>query len=255
MLADQLTILLPAFNEARRLPSALEQVLAWCEARRGTLGSIEVVVVDDGSDDGTGEAVRRDFAGRVRLVSRARRGGKGAALRSGIEQVRTRWMCFLDADASVPVDQIDVLLPCAERAPLVIGSKRAPGSSIRYPLSRRIVGAMGQALIRTLVVDGFHDTQCGLKLMRTDVARELARSGKIAGFGFDFEFLFLARRLGHAVIEVPIRCEHRIGGSIHAWTYLAVLAELAQVLRHRLRGGYPRAMLVGAAAEQRDSRA
>jgi dolichyl-phosphate beta-glucosyltransferase len=255
MLVDQLTVLLPAFNEARRLPAALEQVLAWRDSRRGSLGAVEVVVVDDGSDDGTGATVRRDFQGRVRLVARERRGGKGAALRSGIEQVRTRWTCFLDADASVPVDQIDALWSCAERAPLVIGSKRAPGSSIRYPPSRRLLGALGQALIRTLLVDGFHDTQCGIKLLRTDVARELARAGRIDGFGFDFELLFLARRLGHAVVEVPIRCEHRIGGSIHAWTYLAVLSELAQVLGHRLRGDYPRAPVADTAARRRDSRA
>jgi dolichyl-phosphate beta-glucosyltransferase len=255
MLVDQLTILLPAFNESRRLPAALEQVLAWREARRGSLGSVEVVVVDDGSDDGTGDVVRRRYGGRVRLVSRHRRGGKGAALRSGIEQVRTRWLCFLDADDSVPVEQIDALLPDAERAPLVIGSKRAPGSSIRYPLSRRCLGALGQALIRALLVEGFHDTQCGIKLLRSDVARELARAGKVAGFGFDFELLFLARRLGHAVIEVPIRCEHRVGGSIHAWTYLAVLGELAHVLGRRLMGGYPRAMDVAEPGARRDARA
>lgn len=255
MLADQLTILLPAFNEALRLPAALEQVLAWREARRGSLGSIEVLVVDDGSDDGTAELVRRDYAGRVRLVSRRVRGGKGAALRSGVDHVRTRWVCFLDADASIPVGQIDALLDDAERAPLVIGSKRAPGSSIRYPRSRRFLGALGQLLIRALLIEGFHDTQCGIKLVRSDVALELARAGRIAGFGFDFEFLFLARRLGHAVIEVPIRCEHRVGGAIHAWTYLSVLAELMAVLGHRLVGGYPRAQDVGAAAVQRDTRA
>ncbi|HVS19886.1 MAG TPA: glycosyltransferase [Planctomycetota bacterium] len=241
MFVDELSIVLPAYNEAARLPAALRQTLAWSEARRADLGRVDVLVVDDGSTDATGALVQREFSGCVRLVPRPRRGGKGAALRTGIEAVRTPWLCFIDADASIPVDQIDALLARADRAPLVIGSKRAPGSRLRYPVSRRVLGAVGQRLIRLLVVEGFHDTQCGLKLMRTDVARQIAHAGRVDGFGFDFEFLLLARRLGHPVVEVPIRCEHRVGGSIHAATYLGVLRELALVVANRVRGVYPRA--------------
>jgi dolichyl-phosphate beta-glucosyltransferase len=239
MIADDLTIVLPAFDETRRLPEALRRILEWREARRGTSRRIEVLVVDDGSRDGTGELVRRDFAGRVGLVTRARRGGKGAALRSGFEAVRTRWLCCTDADASIPIAEVERLFEHAGRAPLVIGSKYAPGAQVRLPLARRVMGRLGQALVRRFVVDGFHDTQCGMKLLRTDVARELARACRLQGFGFDFELLMLARRLGHEVVEVPVRCEHRPGGRVRIGTFASVLGELAAVVRNRRRGVYP----------------
>lgn len=245
---DDLTIVMPAFNEERRLPLALDRALAWRAARAGEFRRLDVVVVDDGSEDATVELVRRDFAGSVRLVTRPERGGKGAAVRSGVEAVRTRWLCFTDADASIPFEELGVLLAHAERAPVVIGSKRAPGSKLTYPLSRRLLGALGQRLISLCVVSGFHDTQCGFKLMRTDIARELFRAGTIDGFGFDFELLYLAKRLGHPVIEVPIRCEHRLGGSIKASTYLSVLGELARVCSNRVRGVYPSRSRPGHAA-------
>ena len=186
---DDLTIVMPAFNEERRLPLALDRALAWRTARAGELRRIDVLVVDDGSDDATGELVRRHFAGSVRLVTRPERGGKGAAVRTGVEAVRTRWLCFTDADASIPFEEFDVLLAHAERAPVVIGSKRAPGSQLCYPLSRRLLGALGQRLISLCVVSGFYDTQCGFKLMRTDVTRELFRAGTIDGFGFELRAL------------------------------------------------------------------
>jgi glycosyltransferase involved in cell wall biosynthesis len=238
-MVDELTIVMPAFNEERRLPLALGRALAWCDSRAGEIRRLDVLVVDDGSSDATGELVRRDFAGRVRLVTRSARGGKGAAVRTGIEAVGTRWLCFTDADASIPFEELGSLIRYAESAPLVIGSKRAPGSDLRYPLSRRVLGAVGQRLISLCVVSGFYDTQCGIKLMRTDVARELARAGTIDGFGFDFELLYLAKRFGYPVVEVPIRCEHQLGGTIKASTYMAVLLQLARVCSNRARGVYP----------------
>lgn len=166
--------------------------------------------------------------------------GKGAAIRAGVMDARTTWLLFADADLSIPIEDIEVLAPHAAKAPIVIGSKRAPGSDVHYPQVRRFLGGIGQKLISVCVVSGFHDTQCGFKLFRTDVAQELFRAQRVDGFGFDFEVLFLARRLGHEVIEVPIRCEHRIGGSVRLGTYLTVLREIGAISWNRLRGVYPR---------------
>jgi dolichyl-phosphate beta-glucosyltransferase len=199
-----------------------------------------VLVVDDASTDGTADLVERDFAGRVRVLRQPRRRGKGAAIRAGVLATQTTWLLFADADLSIPIEDIQVLAPYAERAPIVIGSKRAPGSDVHYPQIRRFLGGIGQKLISVFVVSGFHDTQCGFKLFRTDVAQELFRAQRIDGFGFDFEVLFLARRLHHPVAEVPIRCEHRIGGTVRLGTYVTVLREIGAILWYRMRGVYPR---------------
>jgi dolichyl-phosphate beta-glucosyltransferase len=236
-LIRDITIVVPAYNESRRIESTLQQLLA---SGPGRYERFEVVVVDDASTDGTADLVERDYAGRVRVVRQRVNRGKGAAIRAGVMDVRTTWLLFADADMSIPIEDVEVLAPYAEKAPIVIGSKRAPGSDVKYPGVRRFLGGIGQKLIALFVVSGFHDTQCGFKLFRTDVAQELFRAQRIDGFGFDFEVLFLARRLKHTVVEVPIRCEHRIGGTVRLSTYITVLREIGTILWNRLRGVYPR---------------
>ena len=236
MVPREITVLVPAHDEARRIEATLEQILAFLPSR---FEAWEVLVVDDGSRDGTAELVRARFPGRVTVIQRPRRGGKGAALRAGVRVASRAWILFVDADLSIPIEELEKLLPFAEKSPIVIGSKRAPGSRIEYPRLRRALSGIGQILISTFVVRGFHDTQCGFKLYRADVARELFGLSLIDGFGFDFEVLFLARRLGHAVSEVPVRCVHRAGGSVRLGTYLGVLLEVARLCAHRARGRYP----------------
>jgi len=231
----ELTILFPAFNESQRIASTLEKALAWARAK---LDAYEVLVVDDGSTDGMAGLVRQRFAQEVRLVQRAQRGGKGAAIRSGVEAARQPWILVSDADLSIPIEEFEKLWEASPQAPIVIGSKRAPGSHLEYPLLRRFLGGIGQQLISLCVVSGFHDTQCGFKLYRTDVAQVLFRQQRIDGFGYDFEVLMLARRLGHAVREVPIRCAHKIGGSVRLHTYVSVLAEIVRIRWNLLCGRY-----------------
>ena len=234
----ELTILFPAYNEARRIADSLGETLAWARTR---LDEFEILVVDDGSSDGTADLVAARFGKDVRLIRRTRRGGKGAAIKSGVEAASRPWILFSDADLSIPIGEFEKLWSESPAAPIVIGSKRAPGGKLEYPALRRFLGGLGQRLIAWTVVSGFHDTQCGFKLYRTDVARELFRHQRIDGFGFDFELLMIARRLGHAVREVPIRCEHKLGGSVSPRAYLTVLGEIVRIRWNLLRGRYPRA--------------
>ena len=233
----ELTILIPAYNESRRIAGTLEKVLGYARTR---LDAYELLVVDDGSSDGTSELVRERFGDAVRVVRRDVRGGKGAAIRTGVEAATRPWILFSDADFSIPIEEFEKLWKESERAPIVIGSKHAPGGHVEYPPLRRFLGSIGQRLIALFVVSGFHDTQCGFKLYRTDAAREIFRLQRIPGFGFDFEVLFLARRLGHDVREVPIRCEHKIGGTVRLSTYLSVLGEIARLRWNLICGRYPR---------------
>ena len=237
VLVREITIVVPAYNEAQRIGPSLDKILAFLPAH---FASSEILLVDDGSTDGTGDLVQTRFGDRVRVIRQPRRRGKGAAVRAGILAARKPWVLFVDADLSIPIEEALSLCAHTDRAPIVIGSKRAPGSEIEYPLTRRLLGGIGQSMISLLVVGGFHDTQCGIKLYRADVARELFSLSRIDGFGFDFEILFLARRLGRDVFEVPIHCQHMIGGTVRLGTYLRVLSEVARVTSYRLRGLYPR---------------
>jgi dolichyl-phosphate beta-glucosyltransferase len=232
-----LTILVPAYNEARRIETTLEKILAYTPGR---FEKSEVLVVDDGSSDGTADLVEKHFGDRVRVVRRPQRGGKGAAIKSGVMAAQRQWILFVDADLSIPIEEVEKLSQLGEKTPIVIGSKRAPGSEIEYPAIRHFLGGIGQKLIAVLVVSGFEDTQCGFKLYRADVAKELFRHQRIPGFGFDFEVLFLARRMGHDVSEVPVRCAHKIGGTVRLKTYLGVLREVGSVWWNRILGRYPK---------------
>jgi dolichyl-phosphate beta-glucosyltransferase len=231
-----ITILVPAYNEAQRIESTLQKILAYAPDH---FEHSEVLVVDDGSSDGTADLIEARFGDRVRVVRRPQRGGKGAAIRDGVMAAQGKWILFADADFSIPIEEIEKLSSYGERSPIVIGSKRAPGSEIEYPAVRHFLGGIGQMLISVFVVSGFADTQCGFKLYRADVAKELFGYQRIDGFGFDFEVLFLARRMGHAVSEVPVRCAHKIGGTVRMKTYLGVLREVAIVWWNRLLGRYP----------------
>ena len=237
MFVRDITILVPAHNEAQRIEATLREILEYAPRH---FERSEVLVVDDGSTDGTADLVEKQFGDRVRVVRRAVCGGKGAAIRSGVLAAQCEWILFVDADMSIPIGEIEKLSPPAEHAPIVIGSKRAPGSQIEYPALRHFLGGIGQLVISIFVVGGFADTQCGFMLYRCYVAEELFRSQRIDGFGFDFEVLMLARRLGYAVREVPVRCAHKIGGNVRTKTYLGVLREVATVAWNRLLGRYPK---------------
>ena len=199
-----LSIVIPAYNEEKRLPQALESLLAYLDGRSD---SAEVLIVENGSQDRTLEVARalasRDP--RVRVFAEARR-GKGLAVRRGMLEAQGEYRFMCDADFSMPPDEIDRFLPPALRDfDAAIASRQAPGAK-RYgePILRHLMGRVFNGLVRLLLIPGIHDTQCGFKCFRGEVAEKLFRSQTIEGFAFDVEVLYLALRNGCRTIEVPI---------------------------------------------------
>ena len=234
---ESLTIVIPALNEASRLPATLSSIRAHLSAQ---IADLEVIVVDDGSSDGTSRIAESFGWHAVRTMRHERALGKGAAVRDGVAAATGGWILMTDADLAVPISQLQRLLAHTESSPVVIGSKHLPNARASYPVLRRLGSSIGNLLIRILAVGGFHDTQCGFKLFRADVGKQLFRHTKLNRFGFDFEVLLLARRAGIAIAEVPVECANPTDGSVSLRTYFATLGELVQVAWRKWTGGYPR---------------
>ncbi|HET9226719.1 MAG TPA: dolichyl-phosphate beta-glucosyltransferase [Thermoanaerobaculia bacterium] len=200
---SDISVIIPAYNEAERLGSTLEQAVD-CLSRRGL--SYEVLVVDDGSRDRTVE-VAEAFAGKgVRVIRHERNRGKGAAIKTGVLASQGNRVLLSDADASTPFSELEKLERWLPEAPVVLGSRAVAGADIRQhqPFYRELMGKTFNLIIRILGVRGLNDTQCGFKLLEGDVAREIGAELTIDGFAYDVELVWLARRHGHRVVEVGV---------------------------------------------------
>jgi len=201
-----LSIVVPAYNEARRLARTLPGVIEYA-TRLGE--SAEIIVVDDGSTDGTADvaaALARPGDPVVVIRSSPNR-GKGAAVRRGMLAARFDHVLFTDVDLSTPIEDAAKLRAALVRgADVAIGSRRLAESDIqvRQPWLREVAGRTFSGLVSLLLLPGIRDSQCGFKIFRRPAARDLFDRQLLDGFGFDAEVLWLARRLGYRVAEVPI---------------------------------------------------
>ena len=203
-LRRSISIIIPAFNEEKRLPATLATVKGHLEASSWEFS--EVVVVDDGSRDCTAEVAE---AAGVRVLRNPGNRGKGYSVRHGMLEARGEWALFSDADLSAPIAELETLWSAVERerAPCAIGSRALDRSliGVHQPPFREQMGRVFNLLMRLETGLAFQDTQCGFKLFQTSAAREIFRRQRLDGFGFDVEVLFIAKRLGYRTLEVPVR--------------------------------------------------
>ncbi|HEX4497590.1 MAG TPA: dolichyl-phosphate beta-glucosyltransferase [Thermoanaerobaculia bacterium] len=199
-----LSIIIPAFNESRRLGPTLQKVVDYL-GRRG-LG-YEVLVVDDGSTDATDEVALAFASQGVRLLRQEVNRGKGAVVRIGVLASQGAEVLLLDADLSTPIEDFERLQPHLADADLVLGSRAVEGSDIlqHQPFYREMMGRTFNFIIQVLGVRGLRDTQCGFKLLDGDVARSLFAEIRIESFAYDVEMVWLAQRRGYRVVEVGVR--------------------------------------------------
>ena len=230
----ELSIVIPAYNEEARLGPSLRRVVDYLAGRR--LPG-EILVVDDGSSDRTA-AVAAGFAGQgVRLLRHERNLGKGAAVRTGVLASAGKSVLLCDADLSTPVEELEKLEPHLAGADLVLGSRavqRGARVAQRQPRYRELMGKTFNLIIRTLGVRGIYDTQCGFKLLRGDVARELFAGMTLAGFAYDVELVMAARRAGYRLAEVGVYWSNSPASTVDP--VRSSLAMLRDVVKLRLRG-------------------
>ena len=198
-----LSFVIPAYNEAERIDASLQKALAYFAERPY---SSEVIVVDDGSRDATCERVMPYEGDRIRLLRQPRNMGKGAAVRRGMLEATGTFRIFSDADFSTPIHETERLLEALQEHDVAIGSRGLDESFIKehQPWYRETMGKAFNLMVQTVAVPGIHDTQCGFKGFRGEAAEQIFRRAKINGFSFDVEALYLARRLGYSIRELPV---------------------------------------------------
>jgi dolichyl-phosphate beta-glucosyltransferase len=200
-----LSIIIPCYNEAKRLPESLVLMRNFLEEQSY---EYEVLAVDDGSTDDTVAVIRKAAKKfpQLRLIQLEKNQGKGAAVQRGMQEATGQLCLFTDADYSTPLSEIEKLLPFTSSHAVVIGSRYLSPHSVKVkqPLSRRIISRSCNGLIQVLLLPGIRDTQCGFKLFTKAAAQEIFPNLTMAGWSFDVEILSLAKQKGLPIQEVAV---------------------------------------------------
>jgi dolichyl-phosphate beta-glucosyltransferase len=236
-----LSVVIPVHNEEHRLSRGVERIFSFLQAQPY---SSEVLVVENGSRDGT-LAVATALAGRFPglRVLREAASGKGLAVRRGMLDAQGEYRFICDVDFSMPAEEINRFLPPSlPECDVAIASREAAGA-VRYsePRYRHLVGRAFNLLVRGLLIPGLQDTQCGFKCFRAAAAGELFRRQTMTGFSFDAEVLFLARRRGYVIREVPIPWHFDSDSRVRLWQDSVRMGlDLVTIRLNSLRGVYDR---------------
>ena len=259
--------MIPAYNEAERIRGSLEHLIDWLDGPDWR-GGAEIVVVDDGSRDQTARLVEEVASGSAEIGAEAGGGsavvvrvlrngvnrGKGYSIKHGALLSTGTFLLLSDADFSTPIEWLPRLLEPVESGAcaIAIGSRGLPESEIpvRQPRWREAMGRTFNRLVRALTGLPFMDTQCGFKVMRREAVLPLFRAARIERFAYDVEILYLARKAGVQVREIPVLWRNALGSKVHpvrdAWV---MFRDIVRIRRRDRRGGYGR--LGGPAEEDR----
>ena len=232
-----ISIIIPAYNEEKRLPATLKAVRDYLDHANWDFA--EIVVVDDGSADRTACVAR---AAGVRVLQNPGNRGKGYSVRHGVLESRGEWMLFTDADLSSPIQELEKLCTAVDRekAQVAIGSRAVDRTlvGVHQPVLREWMGRIFNLAMRLATGLPFRDTQCGFKLFEAAAARQVFPRQQLDGFGFDVEVLFIARRLNHRCLEVPVRWDNVPGTKVSLWRGMMAFLDPLKVRWNGLAGKY-----------------
>jgi len=238
----ELSVVIPALNESSRLPPTLERITSFLSIHPDWQPA-EIIVVDDGSIDGTAtaaSAIDVPSGMVVKVEQHPRNLGKGAAVRTGFGLSTGHWVLLTDADLSAPIEELSVLAKVASRDCVAIGSRAVARRLVeaRQPRHRDLMGRTFNLMLRALRLTKISDTQCGFKLFPGDLARALATAQRLDGFAFDVELLLLASHWGYAANEVGVRWSHIEASRVMAVRHsIEMLREMLCLWWWKNRGG------------------
>jgi dolichyl-phosphate beta-glucosyltransferase len=232
-----LSVVIPAYNEAERIPRTLVAIDAYLS---NVPYSYEILAVNDGSTDNTGDVVRKMAADikNLILIDNKENKGKGGATRQGMLAARGMLRLFMDADNSTNIDHFERMIPYLAGGEgisaegqggydVVIGSRAAPGAHLDPPqrILKQILGKGSNLIIQATNVPGIWDTQCGFKAFTADAAERIFSQSRVTGWGFDIELLALARELSYKIKEIPVHWVNDLGSHVKPSAYLKVFVE------------------------------
>jgi len=244
-----LSVIIPAYNEAQRLRPTLERTRAFLDRLGGgphakrAMVSYEILVVDDGSTDGTADVADQlaESITQLRVIRSRPNRGKGAAVRVGMLEARGQVRVMCDADCSMPPEEMPKLLAHigSGAAQIAIGSRYADGARVaaKQPLYRRLWSRLCNQVIQRSLVPGVRDTQCGFKAFTARAAQDLFARARIDGWAFDLEILALARRRGYAIAEVAVTWADDNRSRVNPWKDMVKVVREAVAIRRNLRSG------------------
>jgi glycosyltransferase involved in cell wall biosynthesis len=237
-----LSIVIPAYNEEKRLPSSLSTISNYLATKQ--LLFREIIVVNDGSTDATADCVR-EFARRdayVRLLNNPGNRGKGYSVRNGMLHAEGEWILSSDADLSTPITELETLYQAARhsQAKVAIGSRALNREliGVPQPLTREYAGKLFNLAMRGITGLPFRDTQCGFKLFHRAAAARIFPLQRIEGFGFDVEDLFIAAKLRIRTIEVPVQWNNVEGTKVSLWQGIDSFLDPLRIRAYEMQGKY-----------------
>lgn len=240
--APEFSVIIPSYNEERRLPETLERIAAYV---RASGREAEILVVDDGSTDHTA-AVAESFRSKLpalRVISNGVNRGKGYSVRRGMLEARGRIVLFTDADLSAPIEEADKLFAALDTHDVAIGSRALDRALISVHQShfREFAGIIFNTLVRLCLRLPFVDTQCGFKAFRREPCRIIFEQQRIERFGFDPELLYLARHHGLRAVEIPVRWGHSPATKVSMFRdSLQMFLDVLIIRWNAIAGRYPR---------------
>jgi len=240
-----LSVIIPAYKEGERIGRTLLEIEKYLSGRNF---NYEVLVVDDGSPDNTSE-IAKNYSAQIRnlrVIKNKKNHGKGFVVRQGLLEAKGKYRLFMDADGSTSITHLDKFLPEFKKGyDLVIGSRDIEGAfiQIHQPKHKEIMGDLGNWAIRLVLgLWKFPDTQCGFKIMTDKAAKEIASRMVVDRFGFDFEMIILAKKMGFKIKQMPVRWLNdeasTVGGLTGPNGYIQVLIDLFKTKWRLMRGEY-----------------